>query len=167
MATALVYIPQISKGLGYTQEAEEDNDIFKRGTTSSRSGGQGKNAPRTARDKGVPPTVGRSARTCNGRSGISGTTKLTASKSKALPSARDVLKYLIQSNRRAYASRQEVANAMREVEKDEEAKVDTVGGVIRKGEETEMRNEGGVSEDEELDLISIKKDEARVVSLVG
>lgn len=168
VATATMYIPQISKALGDTPEAGEDIDLVERECATSPSGGLGNDAPRAARDNGVPPIVGRAANTCSGRGGISGATRTAATKSEVLPSARDVLKCLIRSNRRAYASRQEVASAMQEVEKAKEAGVETMAGVRRdEREKTEMGNGGEEGGDEEPDLISIKRDEARVISLIG
>lgn len=106
-------------------------------------------------------------------------TTTTAIKPEVLPPAGDVLKYLVRSNQRAYTSRKEVTIAMREVSskrsrRSAESGGDGTGagagtaagvGSGEGGEGSWGSREGG--EDEEPDLLSIKREEAIVVSLVG
>lgn len=165
------------------RKAGESTDPSERETANYRTSQDGNKLDGTMRDSAGPKITSRASSTRGPASSLkrpraaTEVTTTAAVKPEVLPPARDVLEYLVRSNQRAYTSRKEVAMAMREVSRKrsdrstEGSGVDTGRGTVadvrRRGEGEGSLGCSGGGEDEEPDLLSIKREEALVVSLVG
>lgn len=162
-----VLFPQISSTLGDATESGDESSAT--GIESSSSVAHATNTRRRAPGDGAP-MPGR--RGTSGRNIISGA---SSSGGERQPPAIDVLKRLIHVNRKAYASRKEVAIAMQEVLDRREMSSQVSGADAAPDSDGERgrgegaggkQKQGGEQLEEELDFITIKKEEAKVVSLV-